>query len=54
MSQEMTSVRLVSDTVMWEDLYYPVLSPVSAAGGTGVRGCVWLHVRVHLETYMCV
>lgn len=25
MSQEMTSVRLVSDTVMWEDLYYPVL-----------------------------
>lgn len=25
MSQEMTSLRLVSDTVMWEDLYYPVL-----------------------------
>lgn len=25
MSLEMTSVRLVSDTVMWEDLYYPVL-----------------------------
>lgn len=25
MSLEMTSVRLVSDTVMGEDLYYPVL-----------------------------